>query len=356
MGRIRNALLGPSVPPEVQAAFSGVPAFMASPAADPSRLPIATPWGESELERWVFADILGADTLPASRAKAMRLPAIARGRNLLASTIARMPLTDPDGDPPAWLYTTGDGSSAQLRMTWTVDDLIFHGWSLWWRENGADGKPLRASRVNYDEWEVDPDGVLLVNGGTVSASDVIVIPGFHEGILNFGGDVLRDADQLYAVVRQRLNNPSPSLDLHQTGGEPLTDAQIDTLTDRWNAARMTAKGGVAYTSEGIEARELGAGGEQLLIEARNAASLDMARLVGVSANRIDATSAKASLNYETTTGRNQEFVDFDLALYMTPITARLSLDDVTPHGRRVAFDLADFIATTPGVTGPLLQD
>jgi phage portal protein BeeE len=93
-----------------------------------------------------------------------------------------------------------------------------------------------------------------------------------------------------------------------------------------------------------------------MIAARNAASLDLARLIGVAASRIDATVDKGSLNYETTTGRNQEFVDFDLALYMTPITARLSLDDVVPRGTHVRFNLADFIAAAPSITGPVLKD
>ena len=52
----------------------------------------------------------------------------------------------------------------------------------------------------------------------------------------------------------------------------------------------------------------------------------------------------------------REFVDFDLALYMTPITARLSQDDVVPAGNRVAFDLADFTGKAPSLTGPVRED
>lgn len=363
---MRNPLrIGNRVEADVAASFHA----LTSPThtgRHPGQLPIATPWGQSELERWVFADALGIDEdhLPMSRAAAMRLPAVARGRNLIVSTIARLPLVDPDrgqeGSPP-WLYTTGDGSSPQLRNAWTVDDLIFHGWSLWWRDNGAadaSGRApiLKASRVDFEDWEVDEDGFVLVNGGKVRGDDVIVIPGLHEGILNFGGATIRDAVALYRNVRARLETPTPQLNLHQSAGDPLTDTQIDTLISRWATARTGRNGGVGFTSEGIELEELGAGGEQLMIEARNAASLDLARMVGVSAGMIDATAPKASLNYETQTGRNQEFVDFDLALYMTPLTARLSLDDVTPHGRRVAFDLGDFIQPTPAPTGPQLED
>lgn len=356
---MRNPLrIAPRLDPEVQAAYAGVPSF-AHPNRDPGTYPIATPWGSSELERWVFADALGIDeaNLPIGRAAAMRLPPVARGRNMIVSSISACPLVDPALTlAPTWLYTTGDGSSPQLRSAYTVDDLLFHGWSCWWRDNGADGKPLKASRIEYDEWDVDPDNFVTVNGERVGATDVIVIPGLHEGILNFGGDVIRDATSLYATVRERLRNPVPQLNLHQTSGVPLTETEIDALILRWETARSGRKGGVGFTSEGLELDELGAGGEQLMIEARNAAAVDLARMVGVHAGMVDATAPKASLNYETQTGRNQEFVDFDLALYMTPITARLSLDDVTPRGHRVAFDTTNLTGPAPSPTGPAIED
>ena len=357
---MKNPLrIAPRLSSDVQAAYAGVPAYGAGDR-DPGTYPIATPWGSSDLERWAFADALGLDaaSVPVGRAAAMRLPAIARGRNMIVSSIAGLPLVDPaTTTAPTWLYTTGDGSSPQLRTAYTVDDLIFHGWSCWWRDNDATGRyPLKASRIDYDDWEIDPDNFVRVNGEQVGASDVIVIPGFHEGILNYGGDVIRDATSLYEMVRKRLANPVPELNLNQTDGVPLTDTQIDALIDRWAVARKGGNGGVGFTSIGLELQELGAGGEALMVDARNAAAVDLARLVGVHAGMVDATAPKASLNYETQTGRNQEFVDFDLALYMAPITARLSLDDVTAHGRRVAFDTTNLTGPTPSPTGPTIED
>lgn len=346
---------------------------------DPSTYPIASPWSSSDLQRIVFEDIFGSDIPINTRQAAMRIPALARARGLLVSTIARLPLVQLGVDEqvppvtdlearqafraaqPTWLYRSDDGTSPQHKLAWTVDDLIFYGWSCWWRVNGADsdgGFPLSTQRINMGDWQVTADGQVLVNGTPANPRDVILIPGFHEGILTHGTDAIRDVRQLYGVVRQRLASPIPPIDLHQVEGEPLTETEIDTMITRWVTARNNpTNGGVGYSNRAIEVRELSSGDDsQLLVEARNAAAVDMARLVGVSAGMIDATAPKASLNYETQAGRNQEFVDLDLQQYLAPIEARLSMDDVSPRGKHVAFDLTNYTAPAPSPTGPAFQD
>ncbi len=337
-------------------------ATTAAPIVDPSTLPIGSPWSAgSNLQRIVVEDIWGTNVPVNTRGAAMRIPAVARARNLIVSSLCQFPLVARRGEAaavtPRWMLDTGDGSTPQHRLAWTVDDLLFYGWSVWWRTNDPEtGFPVAAARVNVDDWRINEDNRIEVDGSPVRDSDVIVIPGLHEGLLTYGVDALEDTRALYEIVRTRLNNPVPQLDLHQTGGAQLTEDEIDTMIDRWATARRGEHGGVAYTSEHIEVRELGAADAQLMIEARNAASLDLARAVGVTAGLIDATAPKASLNYETTTGRNTEFVDRDLLLYMTPITARLSLDDVMPPGERAAFDVAGFTDPAPAGTGPNLED
>lgn len=336
-----------------------------TPIPDPSTYPIATPWGSADLARIVFEEMFGSDVPANTRSAAMRLAGMARARNLVVSTIAGMPLAalrrDERLPDPPWFWTCHDGSTPQHCLAWTVDDLIFYGWSLWEFVLGADKFPLSHARIDYADWTIDGDNRLrwsttdepIVNS---SSTRYVLIPGLHEGVLTYGCDVIRDTRALYAIVRERLNNPVPQVDLHQTGGRQLNKDEIADLRSDWALARSGANGGVAYTNEWIEAKPFGVGGENLLIEARNAAVLDLARLVGVHGATVDATTPKASLNYETTSGRNEELVDFDLNLYMLPIRSRLSLDDVTPHGTRIAFDLADFTSTPQDPTGPVTED
>lgn len=337
--------------------YSGVTAA----AADPSTFPIASPWNQQDLQRIVFEDIFGSDIPLNTRASAMRIPAIARGRNLLCTAAARARLVglkvDQQIPTPSWVTQAGGGQSPALRMVWTIDDLIFYGWSCWWRENGADRFPLNYTRLNQDEWRINSDSRVEVNGVAVKDSDVTLIPGFHGGILDHGKDAIRDAKALYRNVASRVATPLPGLELHQTGGVQLTPEERSDMIAEWATARQGGNAGVAYTSKDIEAKPMAADDDgRLMIESRNAAAVDLARTIGIGASLIDATAPKASLNYETTELRNQEFVDRDLVGYLAPIEARLSLDDVSPHGTRIAFDLSDIMSATPSPTGPTQED
>jgi hypothetical protein len=96
--------------------------------------------------------------------------------------------------------------------------------------------------------------------------------------------------------------------------------------------------------------------EALQLGARNASALDVARDANMPAAMIDATTEGSSLEYQTLEGRNQQWLDYGLTLFMDPITARLSMDDVLPAGQRAAFDTTDWTAAEPAGTGPATED
>lgn len=349
----------------VLAAYAPPPVRVRPWGTDASRLPYASPLSpDTTLSRWVWDDLMGDDVRASinSRSGALRLGPVSRGRNMLCGSGARCPLVDltgntPTARQPSWLLNTEDGSSWQHRTLWTLDDHLFYGWSLWHLRLGADMFPTAGTHVLWDAWEIDDDNRLLVDGYPVeNPREWVLIPGLHEGILTHGSDILTDARDLFGLVRDRLTNNLPPVNLEaQPGADRLNPEEIDAVIASWKTAR-TRNGGVGYTNEWLKA-VFGRGNQDsdLLIEGRNAAAVDLARLIGIHAGLIDATAPKASLNYETTTGRNQEFVDFDLALALMPVEARLSMDDMTPHGRRVAFDTT--VLTGPfSPTGPTTED
>lgn len=321
------------------------------------RTGIRSPWAGGSLSRIVATDILGAETLPVSRAEAMGVPAIARGRHKIVVTVQKCRLVtyrrDVEVDNgPAWLYRTRTRTSPQHRLVWTVDDLIFHGWSLWGVERTAKGAIDDAARIPPEWWRFDEDGAILVkfpgmDEVPIDTDSCILIPGFTEGILNTNPRTIRGARELETQWVQRAANPIPAMELHQVTDDELEDEEIVELLDGWRDALAESGGAVAYTPKSIEARPHGQADSKLLIEGRNAAAVDGARILGLSAADVDASGVNSTLTYETREGRRSQFIDESVPLYTDAIAARLSLDDVTPQGTRIDFDL------TPLVTAPI---
>lgn len=345
---------------EADAGAASVPTVEASLGVVPE---IRSPWSNnpSQLETIVWADVFGADAdlIPLTRASAIAVPSVAKARHVICPQIADRPLRAFRGstqieDPP-WSYRSDDGVSPWHRMTWTADDCLFYGWSLWLARRGTDGALLGSSRVSPARWKFDQDWRVLVDDKPIPPELAIVIPGPHEGILQIGRRGIRHAAAVLQAAENAAILPSPTFELHQTAGDPLDDLERDAMLDAWAAARQGKRGGVAYTSANIETKEHKSVADQLLIEGRNAAAVEVARICGIAAAMIDATVAKASLNYETTQGRGLEHNEYGIEPYARAIAARLSLDDVTPRGTRVAFDLSGDVGEL-SPTGPTEED
>lgn len=330
-------------------------------AVAPMQVGIASPMSadHSVLNAVVWADLTGGDAQLLSRPAAMSIPALARQRHLLCGSIARCPLvvlrgaTPEPADRHRWSYRTDGPLSPFHRMLWTADDLMFHGWSLWRATRGTD-ELLTTERIPTDRWGTDVADRILIDGELVDASEVILIPGPHEGILNFGAPALRRMLDNLDAAATAARNPSAYLELHYTGEEPLTDTQIDQLVERWAKARRGLNGGVAYTGRNVELKEHGTHEGHLLIEGRNADAVDASRLVSSPAAMADATAG--SLTYETVSGRNGQFLDFGVSLYMDAIAARLSMDDVVARGLRTAFDTSPLSGLGQPPTGTPTED
>lgn len=335
LSTIRDALALPAV--AARAGTDGV--LYESPFASPNHLLTVTPPRSPDR---------------VTRATAMQVPAVARARRLIVGAIARCPLeARVDGAraevQPRWLSRTDGEQSPVFRMTWTVDDLLFYGWSLWGVERDVDGRVIRADRVPYHLWEVDAEGV-LIDGRRAAPADVCLIPGPDEGLLTTGAHAIRHAAELNRLAQRAADTPAANIMLKQTGGAPLTNDQIKTLIQGWVDARRGENGGVAFTNSSVEVEEMGKADPTLLVEGRNAAALDIARAVGVPAVMIDAAPAGATgtVTYSNGNARNQELIDYALAPHMAAIAGRLGLDDMVPRGWAISFDLTDLTALKVG--------
>jgi hypothetical protein len=324
------------------------------------RSAIRSPWSGTTLSKIVWSDVFGEDARTVSRAEAMRVPAIAKGRALICGTLARQPLAKFRGAElvPAeqWMYRTSTAQSPRQRMLWTLDDMLFNGMSLWaTRRSEATGRILDVARVPPEWWEITPDLTVLVNGGEVTADEVIVLEGPQEGLLEIGADTIRAARAMDKAWRDRVEQPIPLTHLSSTDANvELTQDEVDDLVKNWEAARRA--GGTAFTPYGVSVEFPGTTAADLYIAGRNALRLDFANFLALPGTLLDGSTATASLTYSTHEGARNELVDYSLSYWATPLEARLSQDDVVPAGTRTAFDLAYLSAPTQPAQGPASED
>jgi hypothetical protein len=365
---VKGASATAGIPTPALAAAPGGTTTTAPPQVA-AGLELASPWTSPlspQLTSIVWADTIGTvdrALMPTTRETAMQVPALARARHLLCGSGAKCPLQaftreSPTATQPRWLIDTGEGLPAYHRMLWTLDDLLFHGWALWDVQRDSDGGPITgtAARIAAHRWSFNQAGGVLVDGTAFPSKRALLIPGPHEGLLTFGRTAILQAAELEASATRVAQNPAAYLNLHYTGDVPMSETDIDTTIARWVAARRGENGGVAWTGKDIGVEELGSPAEHLLVEGRNAAAVNMARIASVPAALVDATNAGASLTYETTAGRNAEFLDYGLDLYLDALSARLSMDDVVPPRQSVRFDTTVLRSTTPSPTGPVTED
>lgn len=286
---------------------------------------------------WPDTDLRG---LTPTRGTAMRVGAVSASRHRIVFPIAGMPLLATGGTSEL-LAQPERGRPRAVTLAWTVDQMIWHG-RAWWEitERLADGRPAHVVLRVEDEVAHDPErGTVSIGGGPARPeSDFIRIDALHEGMLATAATSITRAVLVEAAAARAADNPVPSIELHQTGGEPLQNAAIDALVARWAAARKGANGGVAYTSPTVEVKSHGIAPEQLLINGRNVAALEIARHFSIPAWALDVELRGSSLTYSNVPSRSRELLDYTLRPYMDAIEGRLSMLDVLPPGVEARLD------------------
>lgn len=324
---------------------------------------IASPWSQGNSLAAIQTAMFGETYAPMTRAEAMRVPAMAKARAIITGTLAKQPLGLYDnGTPvtplPRWMQATNTELPVWHRMAWTLDDLIFSGWSLWVKD-GA-GYDFDAMRVPFDLWQFNAFGgiEISVNGDwvPVRGDEVILFVGPQEGMLDLAADTLRGARAVEKTILDRARTPYSAIDIKQTDGTALEPEEIDDLIEDFIASRRDHDGSsIGYVPGGIELEYHGEKPE-MLIEARNAYRLDVAAFANLPGQILDASLSTASLTYSTQEGRRNELLDYSLGYWADPIASRLSQDDVVEPGLSVRFDMTDFVALITNPAAPTTED
>jgi HK97 family phage portal protein len=353
MGLLRDVILGPA------------------PAPDPVR-PVATaavqPFRVSSSIEQFFTQF------SVSRHDAMTVPAVARARNLVAGTIASMPLDMFVQDavtqelqqvaPFPWVRQPQADTPRSTTLAYTVDSLWFYGRAYWMVTEvyQEDGRPRSFRWVDPLDITFDTDletGLItryyfrLTPTPRSGVGSLIVFTSIDEGLLVRAGQTIRTCIELEKAALEFARSPAPSVTLKNTGVDLPAD-QVQTLLDRWRESRRSTGGAVAYLSAALEMETVGFSPKDLaMVEAREFQVAEIARATGLPGVLLGA--AMPGMTYQNVQAERRGLVDLALQPYMSSIEERLTMDDVTPRGTSLMFQPNDFLRATPIEEAQLLS-
>ena len=313
-------------------------------------------------------------TFATSRHDAMTVPAVARARNLIAGTIASMPLEMFVQDvetqeirqttPLPWVEQPQVDVPRMTTLAYLVDSLWFYGrgYLMVTEIYREDGRPRRFRWVDPLDITFDTDletGLItryyfrLSPTPTSGVGSLVVFTSIDEGLLVRAGQTIRTCIELERAALEFARTPSPAITLKNTGIDLPAD-QVQSLLDRWRESRRASGGAVAYLSAALEMDSVGFSPKDLaLVEARAFQVLEIARATGLPAGLLSADVG--SMTYQSVQAERRALVDLALQPYMSAIEQRLSMDDVTPRGTTLMFTPSDFLRATPIEEAQLLS-
>lgn len=307
----------------------------------------------NNLETITLPDVLAdAAAWGLTPAQAMSVPAVMAALNLTAGQVSRQPLKAyKDGvevaTQPTFLYRTNGAVSPQMRVLFTLQDLMLTGEALWLVTRGADGAITDAARCPRDRWRVGSKDELLVDGQPVDAADVLYfygpVPG---GLIGVGGHVIRQAQQIDRIRMRNLRTPHAASVLYYS--DELQEDEVKALRDNIADALRGPNGGVVVLpKDKVDLQDFGATSADVLEGAQNAVAVYIAQFFGVPPELIQAAVASgssASVTYQNLENQRSWWLDTGFALWASAISSRLSMDDVIPRGQSVDFDLTNLVA------------
>lgn len=314
-------------------------------------LGLASPFSDGGLTQIrgadIFGELDGAGT-PLTRESALTVPAVARARHLLCSSVAapalvalRSGTSDLVQPQPTFLSRTNSDLSPEDRMAASVDDLIFYGLTLWLVERGTTGAILSADWTPKSTWSLR-DGVVLLDERPLREDQYLLfhIPRFP-GLLAWGARTLRGAIAVEQAWTARIKSPGLIYELDVIDDTNLTQSEADDYVKSWTRKHTAGTDPVGLTPAGMKLNVTAnpLGDSSLFLESRNAIRTDVGSFLGVRPAMLDGTTGIDSLTYTTEKGQRNLFFDFDLPMWLQPFESRLSLDDVVPRGQRVRFNL-----------------
>jgi phage portal protein BeeE len=285
---------------------------------------------------------------PVKRTVARQVPAIKRARDLICGTLGGIPIQVLDRDNNVSTSSLLDqpefGVARSITFAHLFEDLLYDG-VAWWKRVGNDyrGKPVKVQRLEPSSvsWV---DGRAYVNGRQVSDPDrtLIRFDSPNGPLLVDGARAIRTLIRLEASAANQSENPEPAgLFMPKDDADPFEDAEaVRAFLENVKAARQA--GSTGYVPASLEYKTNQFNPQQLqLIEARQHAVLEISRITGIAAE--DLSVSVGSRTYFNGQQARQDRINDVLGPYMTAVTDRLRMDDITPQGFKVRADYSGFL-------------
>ena len=295
---------------------------------------------------------------------AMSVPTISRARDLMASVISCMPLymykeTWDDTAkmlvqeriaPRSWTRRIDPALSNAATLSWLFDDLLFYGRAfLFVSSRYSDGLPATFSRLpagsvtTLDQqppvWFA-PSNEVFFAGAQIPSEDLIQFISPVQGIIYQSEQCIATALKLEQARFRNSSSLQPAQVLKQTGGEPLSAEELAALSASFDQARMTNS--TCAVNEFLDVLPQAATPDKmLLIDAANFQALEACRLTNIPSYL--AGISVGGYSYVSNAGARLDLWSFGVKPYAECIAQTLSMNNVTPQGTYVAFDIDTYL-------------
>ena len=304
------------------------------------------------------------------RNNCMSVPTVARARDLIASVVSSTPLQmykeswdEIEQDmvktylaPRSWLKQPDPTIPYATLMAWTLDDLFFFGRAVWFiNSRTADGFPnsfqrLPAAMITYRDEAAGPvffapSQEVYFQGGRIDPENLVQFVSPIQGIVYQSETSVQTAIRLEKARYRNATSTIPAGTLKITGGEPLTDVEMQQLGAAFNAARENNQ--TAVISQDLDYIETKANpANMMLMEAANFQALEMARITNIPPYLAGIDIG--SYQYSSGKDSREQLYLFAARAYMDCIAQTLSMNNVLPVGTCAEFDIDDYLSEVIG--------
>jgi hypothetical protein len=313
----------------------------------------------------VIAGMFSGSAARVSRADALSVAAVKRGRNELCS-IGTLPLRQYRGldvvESPLLRQIDPDVANV-VTMAATIEDLVFEG-IAWWQVTGQDFSryPVSARHVSFGRVSLRPpenaDNTtpsgqpiktgqwVWIDGQPYPASLMIRFDSPNPSFLK--SRAVRRAILLDKLAAMYAENPRP-LDYFTDADDPnvpeMDDDDVKAFLAEWQAARAAqATGWIPGTVKRVDVNAPSPA-EIQLVQLQQQVTLELANELGLDPEDLGVSTT--SRTYFNAQDRRTSKINDNRAPIMRAITDRLSMGDVTPRGYDVRFDLTDYLKSDP---------